>query len=398
LGAYETWDILGVKEVAAAIQHSGKKIAPWVSEMISSGNNSFYKLENGTKKYYDTKSKTYLSIPGSESFIILENLSNNIVWKNSGASLIDIGDGIVNLEFHTKMNTIGGEVLEGINKGIDIAEKDFHGLVIGNDGQNFSAGANIGLVLMLALEQEYDEIDYAVRAFQGANMRVKYASVPVVVAPHHLALGGGCEMSLHAPHVQASAETYMGMVEFGVGLIPGGGGTKEFTLRASDSFIEGDIHENVLRERYLTIAMAKVSTSAQEAFDLGILRRGQDMITMNQSRLISDAKAAAVTLAEAGYSKPAMRKDIKVLGRSALGMIYAGAENMYAGNFISEHDKLISKKLGWIMCGGNLSAPAFVSEQYLLDLEREAFVSLCGEKKTLQRMESILKTGKPLRN
>jgi 3-hydroxyacyl-CoA dehydrogenase len=398
LGAYETWDILGVKEIAEGIQKSGKKIASWISEMISSGNNSFYKLENGTKKYYDTKSKTYLSIPGSDSFIILENLSNNIVWKNSGASLIDIGDGIVNLEFHTKMNTIGGEVLEGINKSIDIAEKDFHGLVIGNDGQNFSAGANIGLVLMLALEQEYDEIDYAVLAFQGANMRVKYASVPVVVAPHHLALGGGCEMSLHSPHVQASAETYMGMVEFGVGLIPGGGGTKEFTLRASDSYIEGDIHENVLRDRYLTIAMAKVSTSAQEAFDLGLLRKGQDMITMNQSRLISDAKAAAVTLAEAGYSKPAMRKDIKVLGKSALGMIYAGAENMYAGNFISEHDKLISKKLAWIMCGGNLSAPAFVSEQYLLDLEREAFVSLCGEKKTLQRMESILKTGKPLRN
>jgi 3-hydroxyacyl-CoA dehydrogenase len=398
LGAYETWDILGVKEIADSIQQSGKKIAPWISEMHSSGNNSFYKLENGTKKYYDTKSKRYLSIPGSESFIILENLSNNIVWKNSGASLIDIGDGIVNLEFHTKMNTIGGEVLEAINKSIDIAEKDFHGLVIGNDGQNFSAGANLGLVLMLALEQEYDEIDFAVRAFQSANMRVKYASVPVVVAPHHLALGGGCEISLHAPHVQASAETYIGMVEFGVGLIPGGGGTKEFTLRASDSYIEGDIHENVLRERYLTIAMAKVATSAQEAFDMGILRRGQDMITMNQSRLISDAKAAAVTLADAGYSKPAMRKDIKVLGKSALGMIYAGAENMYAGNFISEHDKLISKKLAWIMCGGNLSAPAFVSEQYLLDLEREAFVSLCGEKKTLQRMESILKTGKPLRN
>ncbi len=398
LGAFETWDILGVKEIADTIQKSGTKISPWISEMISSGNSSFYKLENGARKYYDIKSKTYLSVPGSESFIILENYQTNIVWENSGASLIDIGDGIVNLEFHTKMNTIGGEVLEAVNKSVDIAEKDFHGLVIGNDAQNFSAGANLGLVLMLALEQEYDEIDFAVRAFQGANMRVKYAAVPVVVAPHGLALGGGCEISLHAAHVQASAETYIGMVEFGVGLIPGGGGTKEFVLRASDSYIEGEIETAVLRERYLTIAMAKVATSAHEAFDLGIFRPGQDMITMNQSCLISDAKAAAMTLAETGYTRPAMRKDIKVLGKSALGMIYAGAENMFAGNFISEHDKLISKKLAWIMCGGNLSSPAFVSEQYLLDLEREAFVSLCGEKKTLQRMESILKTGKPLRN
>src|SRR5258706_10136647 len=221
--------------------------------MISSGNSSFYKLENGARKYYDIKSKTYLSVPGSESFIILENYQTNIVWENSGASLIDIGDGIVNLEFHTKMNTIGGEVLEAVNKSVDIAEKDFHGLVIGNDAQNFSAGANLGLVLMLALEQEYDEIDFAVRAFQGANMRVKYAAVPVVVAPHGLALGGGCEISLHAAHVQASAETYIGMVEFGVGLIPGGGGTKEFVLRASDSYIEGEIETAVLRERYLTI-------------------------------------------------------------------------------------------------------------------------------------------------
>jgi 3-hydroxyacyl-CoA dehydrogenase len=302
------------------------------------------------------------------------------------------------VEFHTKMNTIGGEVLEGLNRGIDLAEKDFRGLVIGNDGQNFSAGANLGLVFMLAVEQEYDEIDLAVRAFQNANMKVKYSSVPVVVAPHGLTLGGGCEMSLHAAHIQASAETYIGMVEFGVGLIPGGGGTKEFTLRASESFVEGELETAVLRERYLTIAMAKVATSAHEAFDMGIFRSGQDMITMNQSRLIHDAKLAVIALAEAGYSKPAMKKDIKVLGRGALGMIYAGAENMFAGHYISEHDKLISKKLAWIMCGGNLSAPAFVSEQYLLDLEREAFLSLCGEKKTLERIQSILTTGKPLRN
>ena len=398
IGAYETWDVLGVKEVVSMMESQEKKPAQWIYDMLKNGNMSFYKIENGTKKYYDINSKTYLPVPGTESFIILENYSDNIIWKNSGASLIDIGDGILNLEFHTKMNTIGGEVLEGINRGLDLAEKDFRGLVIGNDGQNFSAGANLALVFMLAVEQEFDEIDLAIRAFQNVNMRVRYSSVPVVVAPHGLALGGGCEISLHATQIQASAETYIGMVEFGVGLIPGGGGTKEFVLRASDSYIEGDLESAVLRERFLTIAMAKVATSAHEAFDLGIFRSGQDMISINQSRLIHDAKIAAISLSEAGYSKPAARKDIKVLGRSALGMIYAGAENMFAGHYISEHDKLISKKLAYVMCGGNLSAPAFVSEHYLLDLEREAFLSLCGEKKTLERIQSILTTGKPLRN
>ncbi|HLG35504.1 MAG TPA: 3-hydroxyacyl-CoA dehydrogenase/enoyl-CoA hydratase family protein [Bacteroidia bacterium] len=398
IGAFETWDALGVQEVVSIMETAGKKPALWIYDMLENGSTSFYKTENGAKKYYDINTKTYLPVQGAESFIILENYSDKAIWKNSGASLIDIGDGILNVEFHTKMNTIGGEVLEGINRGLDLAEKDFRGLVIGNDGQNFSAGANLALVFMLAVEQEYDEIDFAIRAFQSVNMRVKYSSVPVVVAPHGLALGGGCEISLHAPHVQAAAETYIGMVEFGVGLIPGGGGTKEFVLRASDSFVEGELETAVLRERFLTIAMAKVATSAHEAFDMGIFRSGQDMITMNQSRLTHDAKLAAIALAEAGYSKPAMKKDIKVLGRSALGMIYAGAENMFAGHYISEHDKLISKKLAYVMCGGNLSAPAFVSEQYLLDLEREAFLSLCSEKKTLERIQSILTTGKPLRN
>lgn len=398
IGAFETWDVLGVKEVVSAMEAAGKKPAQWIYDMLKNGNTSFYKIENGAKKYYDINTKSYLPVPGTESFIILENYSDRVIWKNPGASLIDLGDGILNVEFHTKMNTIGGEVVEGINRGLDLAEKDFRGLVIGNDGQNFSAGANLALVFMLAVEQEFDEIDFAIRAFQNINMRVKYSSVPVVVAPHGLALGGGCEISLHAAQVQAAAETYIGMVEFGVGLIPGGGGTKEFVLRASDSFIEGDLEAAVLRERFLTIAMAKVATSAHEAFDLGLFRSGQDMITMNQNRLIHDAKIAALSLAEAGYSKPAMKKDIKVLGRGALGMIYAGAENMFAGHYISEHDKLISKKLAYVMCGGNLSVPAFVSEQYLLDLEREAFLSLCGEKKTLERIQSILTSGKPLRN
>lgn len=399
LGPFEIWDAIGVENAAKVMSQRGQQPALWVSEMLKQGNRSFYKTENGKRKFYDIPSGTYQPVPGSDAFIILENLRDNaVVWKNSGTTLTDIGEGVLNLEFHTKMNTIGGEVLEGINKAIDIAEKDFRGLVIGNDGANFSAGANLAMVFMFAIEQEYDEIDYAIRAFQNANMRVRYSSVPVVVAPHGLTLGGGCEMSMHADQVQAAAETYIGMVEFGVGLIPGGGGSKEFTLRFSDSIKEGDIELNLLKERFLTIAMAKVSTSAAEAFDLGIFRQGTDAVTLNRSRLIADARAAVVALADAGYTKPIRRNDIRVLGKAGLGMVYAGANSMYSGHYMSAHDKLISEKLGWVMCGGDLSAPALVSEQYLLDLEREAFLSLCGEKKTLERIQSILTTGKPLRN
>ena len=254
------------------------------------------------------------------------------------------------------------------------------------------------MVFMMAIEQEWDEIDMAIRVFQNMNMRVRYSSIPVVVAPFGLALGGGCEMSLHADKVQAHAETYIGMVEFGVGLIPGGGGSKEFALRFADSIQEGDIELNLLRDRFLTIGQAKVSTSAEEAFDLGILRQGIDAISLNKNRLIADAKRSAIELADAGYVKPIQRKDVRVLGRGGLGMVYAGANTMFSGHYISEHDKLISEKLGYVLCGGDLSAPTLVSEQYLLDLERQVFLSLCGEKKTLERIQSILTTGKPLRN
>jgi 3-hydroxyacyl-CoA dehydrogenase len=399
LGPFEAWDAIGVNNALKVMEASGKKPAAWVYQMIEKGNTSFYKNENGVRKFYDISSGTYLAIPGADNFIILDNLRDSkVVWKNSGTTLFDIGDGVLNLEFHTKMNTIGGEVLEGINKAIDIAEKDFKGLVIGNDGANFSAGANLAMVFMFAVEQEYDEIDFAIRAFQNANMRVRYSSIPVVVAPHGLTLGGGCEMSMHADKVQAAAETYIGMVEFGVGLIPGGGGSKEFALRLSDSFREGDIELNLLKEKFLTIATAKVATSAHEAFDMGVFRTGIDEISINRSRLISDAKLAVLELANTGYTKPVQRTDIKVLGKAGLGMVYAGANSMYSGHYMSSHDKLISEKLGWVMCGGDLSAPTKVSEQYLLDLEREAFLSLCGEKKTLERIQSILTSGKPLRN
>jgi len=399
LGPYEVWDALGVKEGVEMMKANGKTPAVWITEMLNAGNSSFYKVENGIKSYYDIPSKSYKAIPGQDAFIILDNIrANKIIWKNAGTTLTDIGDGILNLEFHTKMNTIGGEVLSGINKAIDIAEKDYRGLVIGNDGANFSAGANVGMIFMMAVEQEWDEVNMAIKLFQNTAMRLRYSLIPVVVAPHNLTLGGGCEFCLHADHVQLNAETYMGLVEFGVGLIPGGGGTKEFALRASDAFVDGQIEQNVLKDRFLTIAMAKVSTSAQEAFDLGYLLKDKYSISMNRSRLIADAKEKALELADAGYTQPVRRTDIKVLGKYGLGMVYVGANIMKSGNYISEHDQKISQKLGYVMCGGDLSAPTLVTEQYLLDLEREAFLSLCGEKKTLERIQSIITKGKPLRN
>ncbi|WP_025144104.1 3-hydroxyacyl-CoA dehydrogenase/enoyl-CoA hydratase family protein [Pedobacter jeongneungensis] len=399
LGPFELWDAVGVKEAIEGMEQYGNKAAAWVHEMLDAGNTSFYKVENGVKKYYDIPSKTYKALPGTDEFIILDNLrENKTIWKNSGVSIIDLGDGILNVEFHTKMNTIGGDVISGINKAIDMAEKDYRGLVIGNDGANFSAGANVGMIFMMAVEQEWDELNMAIKMFQNTSMRIRYSSIPVVVAPHNLTLGGGCEFSLHADHVQLSAETYMGLVEFGVGVIPGGGGTKEFALRASDEYKDDQIVQNALKDRFLTIGMAKVSTSGYEAYELGYLQKDKFSISMNRNRLLADAKAKAIELADAGYTKPVQRNDIKVLGKQGLGIVYAGANSMYAGHFISEHDKKISEKLGYVMCGGDLSSPTEVTEQYLLDLEREAFLSLAGERKSLERIQSIITKGKPLRN
>lgn len=399
LGPFEAWDALGVAETVKAMEAAGNKPAKWIADMLASGATSFYKVENGAKKYYDIPSKSYKTIPGTESFILLDNIrENKTVWKNSGTTLTDIGDGILNLEFHTKMNSIGGEVIAGVNKAIEIAEKDFRGLVISNEGANFSAGANVGMIFMMAVEQEFDELNFAIKSFQNAMMRIRYSSIPVVVAPHNLALGGACEMSLHSDRVVAHAETYMGLVEFGVGLIPGGGGSKEFAVRLSDDLQEGDIELNNFRDRFLTIGQAKVSTSAAEAFDLGYLRKNNDVIVVSRNRVLTEAKANCIEIAEAGYTQPVQRKDIRVLGKQALGLAYLGANSMKAGNFISEHDEKISQKLAYVLCGGDLSAPSLVSEQYLLDLEREAFLSLCGEKKTLERIQSIITGGKILRN
>ena len=397
-GPFESWDALNCPVTVEAMKAKGYKVAGWIGEMLASGITSFYKIENGKRFYYDIPSKKYKIIPGGESFIIMSNHSDKLVWKNSVCKLYDLGDDVVGLEWNTKMGSIGGEVIEGINRSLSIAEEKFKGLVIANDGPQFSAGANVGMIFMLATEQEYDELDLAIRMFQNTMMRVRYSAIPVVVAPHGLTLGGACEMSLHSDKVQAAAESYIGLVELGVGLIPGGGGTKEFALRAADDMHAGEVDTLTLQNRFLTIGTAKVSTSAQEAFQLGYLRKGTDEISMNQSRRIADAKKSVIELYDAGYSTPVQRSDIKVLGRSALGMLYAGINGMWRGNYITEHDVKIAQKLAYVMCGGDLSEPALVSEQYLLNLEREAFLSLCGEKKTLERIQSVLKGGKPLRN
>ena len=399
MGPFETWDALGVQKGVELAQAEGKTVAPWVQEMLAAGNTSFYKVEGGVKKFYDAESKAYQPIPGVENFIVLDNLraSGKVVWKNSGASVIDLGDGILNVEFHSKMNALGSDVIQGLLKGVELAEKDFRGLVVGNDAPNFSAGANLGLVYMFALEQDYDELNMMIAQFQQAMMRMRYSSIPVVGAPHGLALGGGCELNLHCDRVVAAAESYIGLVEFGVGLIPGGGGSKEMTLRTALKYEEGEPEYNLLRNAFMTIAMAKVSTSAHEAFDLGFLRRG-DEVVVNSNRVIAQAKAAAIELAEDGYTMPVQKTNVKVHGKGALGMFMTGVHAMRAGNYISDHDLKIANKLAYIMCGGDLSAPTEVSEQYLLDLEREAFLSLCGERKTLERIQSILTTGKPLRN
>jgi 3-hydroxyacyl-CoA dehydrogenase len=398
LGPFEIWDILGVEDAVKQIKAGNMTVPTWIDEMIASGTKGFYQSKNGKRFFYDDQDMQYKPVPGTDGFIILENFSENVVWKNKECTLYDIGDGVLNLSWKTKMNTIGGDVLNGVNKSIDLAEKDFAGLVIANEGPVFSAGANVGLIFMLAAEQEWDELHLAVRTFQNTSMHIRYSSIPVVVAPAGLTLGGGCEFSLHADKVQASAETYIGLVEMGVGLIPAGGGTKEFTLRASNDYRKGEIEIPVLRDRFMTIAMAKVAASGEEAFQLGVLRKGQDAVTMNQSRLIAEAKRSVLGLAAAGYTKPSPQKNIKVLGREALGAFLTGINGMLLGNYISEHDKKIAQKLAWVMSGGDLSQPNFVSEQYLLDLEREAFVSLCGEKKTLERLQSVIRTGKPVRN
>jgi 3-hydroxyacyl-CoA dehydrogenase len=398
-GPFEIWDAIGVQKGIELIQAEGYHPATWVNDMLASGSTSFYTIKEGATYFYNIPTTSQTKVPGQDSFIILNNIrESKKIWSNSGAVITDLGDGILNIEFQSKMNTIGGDVLAAINKGIDLAEKEYNGLVIGNQGANFTVGANIGMIFMMAVEQEYEELNRAIKYFQDTMMRVRYSSIPVIVAPHGMTLGGGCEMTMHADRVVAAAESYIGLVEFGVGVIPGGGGSKEMALRASDLFHKNDVELNVLQEYFLAVAMAKVSTSAYEAFDTGVLQKGKDIVVVNKDRQIAVAKQIALQMAEQGYTQPIQRKDVKVLGKQALGMFLVGTNQMVAGKYISQHDLKIANKLAYVMAGGDLSEPTLVSEQYLLDIEREAFLSLCTERKTLERIQFMLTKGKPLRN
>ena len=398
IGAFESWDVLGVPKTTEAMKAAGYKVAAWVDEMLAAGNKSFYKVEGGKKYCYDPASKSYKVLPGGDAFIVMSNYTDKQLWKNGSCRLYDLGNDVLGLQWFTKMGSIGGDVLSGIQTAIDKTEKGYKGLVIANEGANFSAGANVGMIFMLAIDQEYDELDMAIRLFQNTMMRARYSSVPVVVAPHGLALGGACELSLHADKCCPAAETYTGLVELGVGLIPGGGGTKEFVLRASDEMHEDEPETITLKNRFLSIATAKVATSAHEGFGLGVYRKGLDEVVPNINRRIAEAKKSVIEIYDSGYTAPVQRTDIKVLGQSALGALYSGIHAMKTANYATEHDALVAKKLAYVMCGGDLSEPTLVTEQYLLDLEREAFLSLCGEKKTLERIQSVLKSGRPIRN
>ena len=399
-GPFQIWDAIGISKGLELVKSEGLQSAGWVKEMMTLGINSFYSItDNGVKEYYNNNDKKHIPVPGQGKAIIFNNIrKSKTIWSNSESAIQDLGDGILNFEFRSKMNTLGSDVIQGLNKAIDLAENEHDGLIIGNQAPNFSVGANIAMIFMLAVEQEFDDLNFAVKSFQDSMMRVRYSSIPVVVAPHGMTLGGGCELSLHADSVVAAAESYMGLVEFGVGVIPAGGGTKELTKRAAEDFHKGDVELNRLQECFMTIAMAKVSTSAHEAMELQILQEHKDIIVVNKNRQIAIAKQQVQLLAENGYTKPIPKKNIKVLGKQALGAFIVGIDGMKQGGYISDHDKKIALKLGNVMAGGDLSEASFVSEQYLLDLEREAFLSLCGEKKTLERIQHMLQTGKPLRN
>ena len=409
LGPFEIWDALGVEATARALEAQGKVLPPIVAELLSSGLKSFYQAHNGQLTYFDLAAKSLTPVTGAKGVIFLPSPQDQtkVVQKNSGARLIDIGDGVLCCEFRSKMNAIGGDLVAMIHAGLKRLEEDFEAMVIANDAVNFSVGANLMLLLVSAQEQEWDDVHLAVRQFQRVNMAIKYAPRPVVVAPQGLALGGGCEITLHAPQVQAAAECYLGLVETGVGLIPAGGGCKEMLVRANEHAAGGsqplaasseanmDLF-HAMKPIFENIAMAKVSTSAEDARALGYLRR-DDRVSMNRDRLLADAKAAALEMAHAGYEPPSP-PEIRVLGEQFLAGAKLAVHMLLRGEFITEYDAVVARKLATILSGGALSAPQNVSEQYVLDLEREAFVSLCGERKTQERIAYTLKTGKPLRN
>lgn len=401
IGVFETWDAVGPGESVARMKREGQAVPPSVEKMLASGAATFYKREGGQEFYYDLVNGEYRPIPARPGVILLKSVKDRtgVIKTNPGASLIDIGDGVACLEFHSKMNSIGGDTVQMINAALDETEKNFEGLVVGNQGGNFSAGANIMMLLLAAQEEEWDDINMMVAALQRAVMRMRYSAKPVVTAPYGLTLGGGCEIAMHGNRMRAAAETYMGQVEVGVGLIPAGGGTKEMTMRAMDiaaKFPDADPMA-FLKKTFELLGMGKVATSAQEAREFGFLRES-DSISMNGDRLIADAKQEVLNLVSSGFAAPVPREDVSVLGEAALAAMKLALHMMKRGGYISDHDELIGRKLAGIMTGGSMNHKTQVSEQYLLDLEREAFISLCGERKTQERIAAMLKTGKPLRN
>ncbi|MEA2175014.1 MAG: 3-hydroxyacyl-CoA dehydrogenase, partial [Blastocatellia bacterium] len=402
LGVFETWDAIGVEKSVARMREEGETIPAHVQAMLDAGATSFYKNENGQRFYFDFARGEYVPVNEQPGVIILKSVKERtgVIKKNAGASILDLGDGVACLEFHSKMNAIGGDTLQMVKHALSEVEKNFLGLVVGNQGVNFSVGANLMLLLMGAQDEDWDEINLGIRAFQNATMSLRYSAKPVVVAPFQMTFGGGCEMTLHADRVRASAETYIGLVEVGVGLIPAGGGTKELLVRAMDAIPQGMDDADpfpFVKRAFETIALAKVATSAEEARAFGFLS-ADDTVSMNQDRLIADAKQEVLSLAGSGYVAPQPRTDILALGQSSLATLKLGIHQMKRGGFISDYDALIGEKLARILTGGDLNHPTRVSEQYLLDLEREAFLSLCGERKTQERIAHMLKNGKPLRN
>ncbi len=400
LGPFEIWDAIGVERMAKALERRGKQMPPLVAKVLASPKKSFYESEKGRAKYFDFAAGALAPLEEPAGIIVLKSLKDRtaVVQENSGASLIDLGDGVLCCEFHAKMNAIGGDIFAMLQAGVARLDTEFEAMVIGNQAPNFSAGANLMLLLMTAQEGEWDEIHLAVRQFQRMDMAIKYAPRPVVSAPQGMALGGGCEINLHAARIHAAAEAYIGLVEVGVGLIPGGGGTKEMLIRANEHAPSGDSLDlmHALRPVFENIATAKVSTSAEEARSLGYLR-ASDLIAMNRDRQIADAKETALAMVRAGYHPPAPA-EIRVLGEDFLAAAKLAIHMMIRGEYATEYDGVVARKLAYILAGGGITAPQNVPEQYILDLEREAFVSLCGERKTQERIAHTLKTGKPLRN
>ena len=399
LGPFQYWDAVGVESGLAEIEKEGLQAASWVHDMVAAGHTSFYKTEGGQRLFYNQAKKAYEQVPGTADFIVLDNHRQQApVMKNAEVVVHDIGDGVLCLEFQSKANTIGEGVLRGINDAIDLAEKDgWKGLVIGNNATNFSVGANLMMVGMFAFQQEWDELNQAVAFFQNTTMRCRYSAIPVVAATQGYVFGGGCETIMHCDAAVCAAESYIGLVEVGVGLIPGGAGTKEFALRASDSYFAGDVQMPTLIEKFKTIALANVSTSAYEAFNAGYLQHSKDRVVHNTQRNIGEAKEEVLSLTD-GYVQPIERKDVTVLGRGGMAALYAAANELKLGGFASEHDVKIAHQVARVLCGGDLTGTQQVSERYLLDLEREAFMSLCGEQKTQERLQHMLQTNKPLRN